>query len=182
MAREDRKSNPDRYLKSEAAYRDRNRDKVRQSDRDAYLKDPEKFRKKTLDYLRKNPEKAKELKKNSQLNRSDKYVEGMKRRSKLYWERHPGKKMEYYRKRRARELGVSGGHYTEKEWCDLKVMHDQSCLSCGKVEPNIKLQADHVIPISKGGSDDISNIQPLCPLCNRRKATKTTDYRPKGGG
>ena len=48
------------------------------------------------------------------------------------------------------------------------------CLACGTTE---KLEADHVIPISKGGSNNIENLQPLCKGCNVAKLVKDTDYR-----
>jgi 5-methylcytosine-specific restriction protein A len=38
------------------------------------------------------------------------------------------------------------------------------------------LEADHVVPLTKGGSNDISNIQPLCGTCNRRKFVNIVDY------
>ena len=45
---------------------------------------------------------------------------------------------------------------------------------------NRVLVPDHVIPIAHGGSNDISNIQPLCHGvngCNNHKGVKHTDYR-----
>ncbi len=49
-------------------------------------------------------------------------------------------------------------------------------LSCGASE--VVLEADHVVPLTRGGTDDIGNIQPLCGVCNRRKFTSVVDYRP----
>uniref|UniRef100_A0A6M3KP16 Putative homing endonuclease n=1 Tax=viral metagenome TaxID=1070528 RepID=A0A6M3KP16_9ZZZZ len=80
-------------------------------------------------------------------------------------------------KRRSRKLNAPGS-FTLEEWNALKKHYVFTCLACGKKEPEIKLSPDHVVPLSKGGSDFIENIQPLCAECNGRKMTRSTDFRP----
>ena len=43
------------------------------------------------------------------------------------------------------------------------------CQSCGKKEQETQLNIDHIIPLAKGGSNDISNLQTLCQTCNQQK-------------
>jgi len=70
-----------------------------------------------------------------------------------------------------------GGWFSKLDWDNLKKQHDYRCLCCGKKEPAIKLTKDHIIPLSKGGSNNISNIQPLCIKCNNKKWIKVVDYK-----
>lgn len=46
---------------------------------------------------------------------------------------------------------------------------DGKCVTCGSRE---KLEYDHIIPISKGGSNTTRNIELLCEKCNRSKSDK----------
>lgn len=43
------------------------------------------------------------------------------------------------------------------------------CIFCGRTSQHIQLEIDHKIPLSKGGSNDLSNLQALCLDCYRGK-------------
>jgi 5-methylcytosine-specific restriction endonuclease McrA len=78
-------------------------------------------------------------------------------------------------KRRAWKKG-NGGTYTLQEWQALCDKYGNKCLKCGKTGE--LLHVDHVIPLARGGRNDIANLQPLCGKCNRHKSAKHIDYRP----
>lgn len=66
------------------------------------------------------------------------------------------------------------GSFTAEEWDALCRKYGRKCLACGKKR---KLTVDHVVALSNGGTNDISNIQPLCGPCNSSKGAQTIDYR-----
>ncbi len=160
-----KKANADRVRLSNKAYRLANPDKVR-----GYNK---KWNKNNLDFLnaksrawkKKNPEKVRAIL--------------------LRWKQeHVVQSKSYRRLRRARIKGA-GGSFTAEQF---KALGDK-CLCCGRNEVELvliglTLVPDHVIPISRGGSNDIDNIQPLCQGrggCNNKKHAKTIDYRGTAG-
>lgn len=80
------------------------------------------------------------------------------------------------RNRVIKRLKEQGSSHTFGEWELLKKQYGYMCPCCKKTEPDIKLTEDHIIPLSKGGSDYIENIQPLCMHCNAVKHTKIIKY------
>lgn len=78
-----------------------------------------------------------------------------------------------YKARRAR-CAHAEGHHTAGEWRALCARYNHLCLACGEKKP---LTCDHIIPLVRGGTNYIGNIQPLCAKCNSRKGTQTIDYR-----
>jgi hypothetical protein len=75
-----------------------------------------------------------------------------------------------------RTLNKNGSFHTHGEWELLKAQYNWTCPACRRQEPDIKLTEDHVVPLSKGGGDNIENIQPLCGSCNCKKHDKIITY------
>ena len=83
--------------------------------------------------------------------------------------KYPEQRRAISQRRRAREMGASG-NFLLAEWRALLVSYDHRCGYCGDGGP---MQADHRVPLSRGGTHAITNIIPACGPCNREKATMT---------
>lgn len=70
---------------------------------------------------------------------------------------------------RARRL-VAPGSFTGAEWRTLVKRWGNVCAYDGAPGP---LEADHRIPLSRGGTNYIGNILPACRSCNSREHTLT---------
>lgn len=99
----------------------------------------------------------------------------LREKNRRYSKSRPMENKARVHRRRAKKCGA-GGSYTSAEWAALCQHFGNVCLSCGSSE----LTVDHVIPLTKGGRNDVANLQPLCQSCNRRKGQKDTDYRNAG--
>ena len=70
---------------------------------------------------------------------------------------------------RARKYGAYGDH-TSEELKQLKE-NNKNCYWCG-IYVGDKYHVDHVIPLSRGGTNYISNLVISCPKCNLSKYNK----------
>ena len=92
--------------------------------------------------------------------------------SRKWAQNNPTKKRALNNDRRSRVHGAEGS-FTASEWQALCDWFGNVCLRCGKPEVTI----DHVVPLTRGGSNMIENVQPLCRSCNPSKKTQSIDYR-----
>jgi 5-methylcytosine-specific restriction endonuclease McrA len=136
-----------------------------------YASDPE--RKKEIDrqsgkkYRAANPAKTLERGRLYREQNPDK-----RRQSCRAWDRaNPAKKLAQRHARIAREHKAEGNH-TADDIAILVVIQNNCCNECGADFATVKRHIDHVIPLSRGGSNWPANLQLLCGTCNRRKGAK----------
>lgn len=127
-------------------------------------------RKSTARYKERNKEKLQELRKTDRMR--ELHREGARRWRKTPLGREASRSQRHVR--RAMKYN-NGGRFTAREWLNLKARYNNTCLRCKRTD--VPLEADHIKPLSKGGSNSIDNIQPLCAKCNNWKATQEIDYR-----
>jgi len=72
--------------------------------------------------------------------------------------------------RHLRRSRLVGGRFTAAEWRELLVAWHGLCAYCSV---GGKMTVDHRVPLSRGGTNDISNVLPACMACNTAKHTKT---------
>jgi 5-methylcytosine-specific restriction endonuclease McrA len=71
-------------------------------------------------------------------------------------------------------IKVPVGREISRDLRDKIFNRDKKCLKCGTTN---KLTIDHIVPVSRGGSNDEENLQILCEDCNSRKGDHILDYR-----
>lgn len=184
-------NHPDLVKANSRRYYLRHRQQIAEKSRLWHKANPDLVSRKSRRWRLANPEQAKEATRRWRMAHADQVLAVKRRWIQAHPEKtaerndylrawrktHPEQRKIYKLRRRSRKL-KNGGTLKTSEWLALKRTYDFRCLGCGRQEPQIKLEVDHIVPLSKRGRNDISNIQPLCRSCNSKKGTKTTDYRP----
>jgi 5-methylcytosine-specific restriction endonuclease McrA len=80
-------------------------------------------------------------------------------------------KQAQYQRRKAWII-ANGGSHTQEEVKALLEAQNHQCAYCKR---HVPLTEDHIIPVSKGGNDYISNICMACDRCNYQKRDRTPE-------
>ena len=142
-----RAENKDKLAANTKRYVAKNKEKVEAYRKDYYAKNKENFSAHNKEYRAANKEAAAEYNKNYAKKNKDKYAV-------------------YKSRRRAKKKGNGIFIVSEKF---MKNLYNSPCVSCGASEA---IEADHIIPIVKGGRHSEGNLQPLCKSCNSTKGPK----------
>lgn len=93
--------------------------------------------------------------------------------------RAPGNNPEKNRRQRARQFNAKGTHTKEDIERQYAAQKGQ-CYFCRR-DVGDGYEVEHLVPLSRGGTDDPSNLVIACPDCNRQKGTKLPHEWSPGG-
>lgn len=145
-------------------YREEHREEHRQYDRGHYQKHKERKHLYNLTYRQSHYDEIRE-------------------KQKLYWSSERGRVIHRAQSHRRRSLKRNAsGRYTVEELYQQRQRQRNKCYYCRKRLNKSDWHADHVIPLSRGGSNHISNIVITCPTCNLRKHNKLVHEWHGSGG
>lgn len=152
------------------------KDRCREIARNFHYRHREKQLKKMKKYSIDNSEKEKARRKIYNENHREKRsltTREWHKRNKEHTAAYRNSRKELYavhaRNRRAKQK-CSGGSHTLSEIIILRARQRNRCALCKCYLD--KTHVDHIVPICRGGSNDIRNIQILCPTCNMKKNRK----------
>jgi len=92
------------------------------------------------------------------IKRATEYIKNNPEKHRIYMQRNK-------HKRRSNEEN-SVRDFTNKQWNECKKYFKFCCAYCGR---KLKLEQDHLIPVTKGGPYTKTNILPVCRSCNNSK-------------
>lgn len=139
-----RRANPEKRREGIARWRGANPERVRTSRAAYYASNAKKEREAAAAWQKANPERARSIKS-------------------AWHKANPNSTAQ-----RLRRYGVKP-EMTAVQWREILVTNNHCCAYCGTAGPMTK---DHVIPLSRGGTDNKDNILPACNFCNCSKGAK----------
>lgn len=130
-------------------------------------KELERYRK----YREKNREVVREKAREMMRRRRDKNREIENQKLREYRKSNPEKAAAWEEKKKAKRRGaLEADVVTRAQWEKIKAKFNHCCAY--RLRQTKRLEKDHVVPLSRGGSHTESNIVPACKSCNCSKNAK----------
>lgn len=168
--------NKDEILARDAAWRAENPDAAKQIQKRSYEKHREKRRAKARDKYAEDPTYDKERAVGYRRSNRKKLAE----QSKQWRKDNPELVRTYDRNKKIKRRGAEGRH-TQADVASVMERQKFKCAECSASVRN-SYHVDHIMPLSKGGTNWPSNLQILCPACNMEKhATDPIEWARRKG-
>jgi HNH endonuclease len=165
------KNNPDKNREIKRQWAAKNYEKTKPHQKEYHLLNKERINKRQLEYYYKTIEKRKEYSAQYRLLNKEK----INKKNSLWRKNNPAKHCAHSAKRRALKLKSSSIDNLKEItlWIESwKYKPIVSCHWCHKEIPGTLAHADHIIPLSRGGTHTLDNLAVSCISCNQRKHNK----------
>lgn len=160
------KANPEKVLERRKRYLDKNRERRNARLRAQYAANPEPFKRRSA----LADAKRIEAKRAGEAQYRDENRPKLRQKDANYRKNNPEKVRASWSSKAARRAKAEGTHTGD----DIKALFAYQKGRCPICRESIKkkFHIDHIMPLIRGGRNDRSNLQLLCPTCNMRKGPK----------
>lgn len=138
-----------------------NRERVKETKRKRYLADSERVKAKAQAYREANPERV------ALVNRT--WRSSNVERLREYRAANSERRRAHRHARRARMMRAASDAYTHADF--MAAMEERDVWRCSYCDGPAE-HVEHVIPLSRGGSNDVSNLTWACASCNLSKGAR----------
>jgi 5-methylcytosine-specific restriction endonuclease McrA len=158
--------NPEMAKKNTAKWKLDHQDRIRENSKKYRAANAEKIKAALVKWRSENTERSRELVSRWYKENTDRFKE-----TNAKWHAtHPESNRISGHKRRARKL-ENGGSFSAEQIKNILKQQKNKCVVC-RANISKTFHIDHIFPLSRGGSNSATNIQLLCPTCNRCKGAR----------